>query len=57
MGRGLGWTAVGYGDGGEERASASMRATLEARRAFLSAELARTEALLAEGVRAGEGTI
>jgi len=48
-GRGMGWTAVGYGPGGEKIAQANMRAALEERRAFFRAELARTEALLAEG--------
>lgn len=43
-GAGVGWAAVGYGT--DE--SASMRAALESRREFLRAELARTDALLAE---------
>lgn len=46
-GPGRGWAAVGYAPGGEELASANMRSALEERKAFLRAELARTEALLA----------
>jgi hypothetical protein len=45
-GRGMGWTAVGYGPGGVASASANMRSALEERKACLRAELARTEALL-----------
>ena len=48
-GHGMGWAAVGYGPGGEASASANMRFALEERQAFLRAELARTEALLASG--------
>ena len=40
----MGWASVGYGGDG----SAAMRAALEARRDFLRAELARTEAMLSE---------
>lgn len=47
-GRGLGWLTVGYGADGEVAAAADMKAALEERKAFLRAELARTEALLGE---------
>ena len=54
-GYGMGWAAVGYGAGGEDSASANMRIALEERKAFLRAELARTEALLdADGQRGGD---
>jgi|GEM_PF-5143806 len=46
-GRGMVWAAVGYGPGGEATAAATIRSALEGRRAFLRAELSRTEALLA----------
>ena len=48
-GHGMGWAAVGYGPGGEASASENMRFALEERKAFLRAELARTEALLSAG--------
>lgn len=47
-GRGLGWLGVGYGSDSEVAAAADMKAALEERKAFLRAELARTEALLGE---------
>jgi hypothetical protein len=47
-GRGLGWLALGYGREGDASAAANIRSALEERKAFLSAELARTEALLGE---------
>lgn len=50
-GRGAGWTSVGYGSGGAALAARNMRTALEGRKAFLRAELARTEALLADGGR------
>jgi len=46
-GPGRGWAAVGYAPGGEDLASVNMRSALEERKAFLRAELARTEAFLA----------
>ena len=45
FGRGLGWFAVGYGEPGQGTSS-NIRAALEERRAFLLAELKRTESLL-----------
>jgi len=45
-GRGLGWMAMGYGGAAP---TATVKSALEERKAFLSAELARTEALLSEG--------
>jgi hypothetical protein len=48
MGRGLGRIAVGYGSGGEDVAASNIKLALEERKAFLSAEFARTEALLGE---------
>ena len=53
-GRGFGWASVGYAPGGESAAALSMRDALEERRSFLRAELARTEALLAEAPAGGE---
>lgn len=50
-GRGMGWAAVGYGSSGVDSASANMRAALEERKAYLRAELARTEALLSDEPR------
>jgi hypothetical protein len=47
--RGMGWMAVCNGPGGEKLAQANMRVALEECRDYLHAELARTEALLAEG--------
>ena len=60
--RGLGWLTVGYGAGGESTAAMGMKATLEERKAFLEAELARTEALLGEattssGAQPNEGAV
>lgn len=52
-GRGMGWAAVGYGPGGVDSASANMRVALEERKAYLRAELARTEALLSAEPRSG----
>lgn len=49
----MGWAAVGYGPGGLASASANMRTALEERKAYLRAELARTEALLSDGPRTG----
>lgn len=49
-GRGLGWLTMGYGPGGAATAAVTVKTALTERRAFLLAELARTEALLA-----GEG--
>ncbi len=48
-GPGCGWYNVGYGpEAAATSPSADYRGALEARKAFLNAELARTEALLAE---------
>lgn len=55
-GPGRGWAAIGYGPGGEEIASATMRSALEERKAFLRAELARTEALLADSAEGASGS-
>jgi len=46
-GSGMGWAAVGYTPGGDQANASIMREAFEERRAFLRAELARTEALLA----------
>lgn len=47
-GHGFGWYAVGYGpDAAAPTPAAGYRSALEARKALLSAELARIEALLA----------
>ena len=51
MGRGLGWMAMGYGD---ETPQAVAKNALEARKAYLSAELERTEALLSQKVAASK---
>jgi hypothetical protein len=48
LGRGLGWLALGYGREGDASPAANIRSVLEERKAYLSAELARTEALLGE---------
>jgi hypothetical protein len=48
LGRGMGWMAVGYGGVGDAAAAANVKSALEARKAFLSAELERTNTLLAE---------
>lgn len=45
FGRGLGWFSVGYGEGVESRTE-NIKAALEERRAFLRAELERTDSLL-----------
>lgn len=55
-GWGRGWAAIGYGPGGEATASANMRGALEERKAFLRAELARTEALLADSPEGASGS-
>ena len=47
-GRNRGWLALGYGREGDASPAANIRSALEERKAFLSAELARTEALLGE---------
>ena len=47
-GRSLGWVALGYGREGVDSPGTSIRGALEARKAFLSAELARTDSLLAQ---------
>jgi hypothetical protein len=48
-GRRFGWSAVGYGPTtGVPSSYEGLRDSLEARKAFLSAELARTETLLSE---------
>jgi hypothetical protein len=44
---------VGYGAGGESTAATNVKATLEGRKAFLEAELARTEALLGAATTSG----
>ncbi len=54
LGRGMGWMALGYGGVGDAAAAANVKNALEARKVFLSAELARTEALLSES--ASDGT-
>ncbi len=54
LGRGLGWFAVGCGEPAAGTASGA-REILEERRAFLRAELARTEELLKNSPAAPEG--
>lgn len=54
-GRGLGWFSVGYNDAGNTEYGTDIKSALEARSAFLRAELARTEALLAAGVKEDAG--
>jgi hypothetical protein len=48
FGRHAGWASVGFAPGGSEAARTAMRAVLEERKAYLSAELERMETLLAE---------
>ena len=47
-GRGLGWVALGFGREGVDSPGTSIRSALEERKAFLSAELARIDSLLAQ---------
>ena len=55
--RGTSWLSAGYGAGGGPAAATTMKVALEERRAFLRAELARTEALLGEpNTDGGAGT-
>jgi hypothetical protein len=51
FGRGLAWMALGYGREGDASPAANIRSALEERKAFLRAELARTESLLGEDAR------
>jgi len=55
-GPGRGWAAVGYDPGSGEAVSSHMRTALEERKAFLRAELARTEDLLAGSSEEGSGS-
>jgi len=54
-GRGLGWFSVGYNGVGNAEYGTDIKSALEARSAFLRAELARTEALLAAGAKEDAG--
>lgn len=56
-GRGLGWFSVGNNDVGNDAPeyNTAIKSALEARSAFLRAELARTEALLAAGAKEDAG--
>ena len=56
-GRGLGWFSVGYNGVGNADAEygTDIKSALEARSAFLRAELARTEALLAASAKEDAG--
>jgi len=56
-GRGLGWFSVGYDGVGNDAPEygTAIKSALEARSAFLRAELARTEALLAAGAKEDSG--